>query len=290
MILWGRLLVNGTWGKPVIFQNDRLEEFYDIVAGQWGTLYIDPISKGNKINHAIIKNGIAGIQIGFPSDYHIPDLELSNSIILNASFAGIYAFGAELTCYNTVIANCAGAAAALLRGGRYRFLHCTVSNNGVIGSARSSAAVVLSNIFYNPEYDEVTGKYVYVARSGDLEEAEFANSIIYGNMSHELQFINNRSNLFNYRFDHCLIRVLEDSINSNNQDHFYAVILNKDAHFVNDTDRYHLDYRLDTLSPAKDAGDPLLLGTYPFLEPDITGYFRNSDGKPDLGAFERKED
>jgi len=23
MILWGRLLVNGTWGKPVIFQNDR---------------------------------------------------------------------------------------------------------------------------------------------------------------------------------------------------------------------------------------------------------------------------
>ena len=28
---------------------------------------------------------------------------------------------------------------------------------------------------------------------------------------------------------------------------------------MNDSDRYHLDYRLDTLSPAKDAGDPLLL-------------------------------
>jgi hypothetical protein len=290
MIIWGTLLVNGTWEKPVVFQNDRLEEFYDIIAGQWGTLYIDPISKGNKINHAIIKNGIAGIQIGFPSDYQIPDLELSNSIIMNVSFAGIYAFGADITCYNTVIANSAGAAAALLRGGRYRFQHCTVTNNGVIGTSRSGPSVVLSNVFYNPEYDEASGQYVYVPLTGDLEMADFTNTIIYGNMTHELQFIHNQSNLFNYMFDHCLVRAIEDSVEGSNQEHFNALVLNKDPHFMNDSDRYHLDYSLDTLSPAKDAGDLLLLGTYPYLELDITGSLRNIDGKPDLGAFERKED
>jgi len=265
MIIWGRLLVNGTLEKPVVFQNDRMEEFYDIIAGQWGTIYFDPISKGNKINYAIIKNGIAGIQIGYPANYQVPDLELSNSMILNNSFAGIYAFGADLTCYNTVIANCAGPAVALLRGGSYRFWHCTVSNNGVIGSGRTSPSIVLTNIFYNPEYDEASGNYVYVARSGDLVEAEFANNILYGNMNHELQFVNNQSNLFHYTFDHCLLKASEDSINSGNQEHYIAVILNKDPCFMNDSDRYHLDYRLDTLSPAKDTGDPALLGAHPYL-------------------------
>lgn len=290
LIIWGSLLVNGTWENPVVFQNDRMEEYYDIVAGQWGTIYIDPVSTGNKINHAIIKNGIAGIQIGFPSDYQIPDLELSNSLILNNSFAGIYAFGAHLTCYNTIIANCAGPAVALLRGGSYRFWHCTVSNNGVLGSSRTAPSIVLSNIFYSPEYDEISGQFVYVPRSGPLEEASFGNSILVGNMNHELQFINNQSDLFNYTFDHCLLKASEDSINKFSQEHFISLILNKDASFMNDSDRYHLDYRLDTLSPAKDAGDPALLVTYPYLEFDRSGISRVMDGKPDMGAYERKEE
>ena len=58
--------------------------------------------------------------------------------------------------------------------------------------------------------------------------------------------------------------------------HFNALILNKDPVFVNDSDRYHLDYSLDTLSPAKDAGDPQLLLTYPYLETILQVAFRNA--------------
>jgi hypothetical protein len=290
MIVWGQLVVNGDYENPVIFQNDRLEEFYDVIAGQWGTIYIDPISTGNLINHAIIRNSIAGIQIGFPSDYHLPHLEIRNSIIQNVSFAGIYAFGAELTCYNTVIADCAGAAAALLRGGRYRFLHCSISNNGVIGSARKNPSVLLSNIFYNPEYNEITGEYEYVAHTGDIEEATFDNCIIYGMLGHELQLIDNQTNLFNFRFNHCLVKAMTDSVDTLDTGHYNALIFNENPRFVNDSDRYHLNFMLDTLSPAKDAGDPSLISIYPFLENDITGEPRTEDGKPDLGAFERKEE
>jgi hypothetical protein len=290
MIVWGQLVVNGEYENPVIFQNDRLEEYYDIFAGQWGTIYIDPISTGNLIDHAIIKNSIAGIQIGFPTDYHMPHLELRNSIIQNVSFAGIYAFGAELTCYNTVIADCAGAATALLRGGRYRFMHCTISNNGVIGSARTNPSVLISNIFYNQEYNETTGKYEYVTRTGDVEEATFYNCIINGNLGHELLLANNQSNLFNYRFDHCLVKAATDSVDTLDTGHYNALILNKDPRFVNDSDRYHLNFMLDTLSPAKDVGDQSFFGIYPFLENDMTGQPRTGDGKPDLGAFERKEE
>jgi len=290
MIIWGKLVVNGTAEDPVVFQNDRLEEFYDIIAGQWGTIYIDPISTGNVIDHAIIKNSIAGIQIGFPSDYNVPELELSNSIIQNVSFAGIYAFGANITCYNTVIADCAGSATALLRGGSYRFMHCTVSNNGVLGTARTNPSIILTNFFYNPEYDEASGEYVYVTRTGDLSEATFSNCILYGNIIHEFQLVNNQTNLFNYKFEHCLVKASEDSVDVTDVTHFNALIFNKDPAFVNDSNRYHLDFSLDTLSPARDSGDPMLPVTYPFLENDMTGLSRLSDGKPDLGAYERKEE
>jgi hypothetical protein len=290
MIVWGRLLVNGTAEEPVVFQNDRLEEFYRVIAGQWGTIYIDPISTGNLINHAIIKNSVAGIQIGYPSDYNIPELELSNSIIQNVSFAGIYAFGAKITCYNTVIANCAGAATALLRGGSYRFLQCTVSNNGVLGASRTDPSVVVTNFFNNPEYDEAKGDYVYVMRTGDLTEATFSDCILYGNANHEFQLVNNQINQFNYKFDHCLVKASEDSIDVTDISHYNALIFNKDPEFVNDSDRYHLDFSLDTLSPAKDSGDPQLPVIYPFLENDITGFRRLTDGRPDLGAYERKEE
>jgi hypothetical protein len=289
MIIWGRLIVNGTYTDPVEFRNDRLEVFYDVIAGQWGTIYIDPISTGNIIDHAIIKNSVAGIQIGFPADYRVPDLVLSNSIIQNVSFAGIYAFGANITCYNTVIADCAGAATALLRGGSYRFLHCTISNNGVLGAARSNPSVILTNLFNNPEYDQASGKYKYVLRTGDLQEATFANCILYGNITHEFQFVHNTTNLFNYKLDHCLVKASEDSLDVADVTHYNTLIFNKDPRFVNDSDRYHLDFSLDTLSPAKDAGDPLLPVTYPFLGIDLTGFSRLTDGKPDLGAYERKE-
>jgi hypothetical protein len=269
--------------------NDRLEEFYDVIPGQWGTIYIDPISKGNRINNAVIRNSIAGIQIGYPSDYEVAELELSNSQILNVSFAGIYAFGAQLICYNTIIANSGGPAVALLRGGDYRFYHCTISNNGIIGASRSTPSVILTNVFNNPEYDESSGQYVYVRREDDLERADFFNCIVYGTYLHEIQLEDNRSDLFNYHFDHSLLKAVKDSIDRLPASNFTSVYFNHDPAFMNDSDRYHLDYRLDTLSAVKDSGSIQLIMDFPFLQRDLSGFLRDSDGMPDLGAFERKE-
>jgi|WetSurMetagenome_2_1015567.scaffolds.fasta_scaffold31373_3 hypothetical protein len=290
LIVWGTIQVEGTRDNPVVFQNDRSEEFYDIIAGQWGTIYIDPISRGNAINYAVIKNAITGIQIGYPSDFHVPDLVLSNCQIINVSYANIYAFGAELTCYNSVFTNSAGPVLAFLRGGRYAVYHCTISNKGVAGASRSDPAVILTNTFLNTELNEGSGQYEYVRRSGDLIQADFVNCILYGNLNHELQLSDNHSNLFQYQFDHCLMKAIEDSIDGNVAGHFTSLILNKDPFFMNDSDRYHLDYNLDTLSPAKDAGSPLLLISHPYLNTDFNGFLRNEDANPDLGAFERKED
>lgn len=283
MVIWGTLVVNGTREDPVVFQNDRLEAFYDIIPGQWGTIFFAPFSRGNKINYAVIKNSIAGLQIGFPTDPRIPELHISNSIIQNQSFAGIYAFGAEILCYNTVVANSAGPAVALLKGGNYEFYHCTLSNYGVVGTSRSSPTLVMTNFFDNIE----EGAYVRYTR--DLN-VEFVNSIVHGSNLHELQLLSTQVSQFNYRFDHCLLKASKDSINLANTTLFSKIILNKDPHFVNDSDRYHLNYSLDTLSPAKDSGDLQLIQNFPYLEYDMKEHSRFYDNKPDLGAFERKED
>ncbi len=296
LIIWGRLIINGTKEKPVIFQGDRLEEDYRIIAGQWGTIYIDPISTGNIINYAVIKNSIAGIQIGHPSQNKKPSLQLSNTIIQNVSYVGIYAFGAEINCYNTILANASYNLATLLKGGSYTFSHCTFFNSGVsnFGSrysgSRSGASLILSNWCEYYEYDESQGQYYQVKATGDLEQAIFNNSIIYGNYENEIVLQNNNKNTFNYYFNHCLIKQNKDSIDMNNAQHVNAVLLNKNPKFINDSDRFNLDFRLDTLSPAKDYGSKDIVIINPFLETDYDGNSRLLDTAPDLGAFERKEE
>ncbi len=296
LIVWGKLIVNGTSDKPVIFQGDRLEEDYRIIAGQWGTIYIDPISTGNNINYAIIKNSIAGIQVGHPSQNKQPTLQISNTIIQNVSYVGIYAFGADITCYNTILANATYNLITLLKGGKYTFSHCTFFNYGVsnFGSqysgSRSGASVIISNWCEYYEYDEAKGQYYMVRATGDLEEATFNNSIIYGNYENEVVLQNNNKNAFNYYFDHCLIKEHQDSLDFNNPQHFNAILLNKNPEFVNDSDRFKLNFRLDTLSPAKDYGSKDIIFSNPFLELDYDGNSRLLDVAPDLGAFERKEE
>jgi len=103
--------------------------------------------------------------------------------------------------------------------------------------------------------------------------------------------VDNKENAFNFYFDHCLIKHHQDSLDFDDPLHFNAVKLNKDPRFVNDTDRFELNYRLDTLSPAKDSGSVEIINANPSFEFDYDGNSRLSvDELPDMGAFERKED
>jgi hypothetical protein len=77
--------------------------------------------------------------------------------------------------------------------------------------------------------------------------------------------------VFNYNFDHCLIK-LDPTINTDNS-HYSNVIINQSPKFVDNTES---DFHLTEDSPAIDAG----VGP---SDNDIEG---NSRSNPDLGAFE----
>ncbi len=300
LYIWGNLQVNGTLDNPVVFEGDRFDRGFDRSAGRWGTIYFDPRSTGNSINYADIKNSSIGIWIGregFVNDN--PQLTLSNTRILNTVVAHILAFGAEIDAYNCVFADSRDYSLALFMGGKYNFYHCTSSVPGAFRvdaglfesyeRNKDGVALTMSNWWAYVQQDQNGNENLIVAQKA-LEEANFYNSIFWGNKPQEFKILDNGETDFNYYLDHCVLKQIEDSIDINNTDHFSNVDLNKYPNFMNDSaSNGAYDFQLDTLSDAKDVGILEIINQNSFLEIDRAGNSRILDGKPDLGAYERIE-
>lgn len=267
------LLIQGTKDEPVIFQGDRLESYYKDVAGQWGHpliggLWFSPGSKNNQIDYAIFKNGYIGIEVDTLGTSSNPTLTINNSIIQNMANIGIFGQGTKIKATNCVVANCAQYAIVCNIGGDYDFRHCSIGNYWA-ESSRQTPSLILNN------YYEDVNKTIQIR---DLTNAYFGNCIIYGNLENEIGIDENKNGLFNYTFDHCLLKVNSD-VNTSTTN-FISILSNQDPKFKN-TAEY--DLNLDASSAAKDVGD-VTIGTS--VPTDILGEDRLKDGKPDLGAYE----
>ncbi|MBN2486734.1 MAG: hypothetical protein JXB34_12240 [Bacteroidales bacterium] len=301
IIVWGKLQVNGTFESPVEFTGDRFDRGYGRSSGGWETIFIHPRSRDNVINYAIIKNSVRGIQVGQPEEpVRMPSLTLNNVCISNSSFSCIFAFGAEIVANNCIFADAGYYGLVFLLGGKYNINHSTVSIVGAFSvdaglferysRDAGGACVALSNRYY-PHY-AFDNNYVFYEKTlyNDLAEANFTNSIFYGNRDLELITDNHAEASFNYFFDHCLLKQNADSVDITDASHFRNIVLNEYPRFINDSIiNGQFNFRLDTLSPAKDIGTLEILDKYPLLRYDFEGKLRTTDGKPDLGAFEREE-
>ncbi|TSA30939.1 MAG: right-handed parallel beta-helix repeat-containing protein [Porphyromonadaceae bacterium] len=293
MLVKGTLLVNGTLEEPVSFLGDRLEHQYDEYPGQWGSwmeyengsvyilggIHFLNGSKDNMIRYAVIKNAMKGIQADTLANPSKPTLTISDTRIENMSVAGIYAQSSTILASNCLIANCGSWCVALTLGGSYEFYHCTISNNSNFGVGnRTEPALMLNNFFV---YEGTA--YVY-----NLYNALFANCIITGSRPMEIEFINtiNKKPVpgqFNYIFDHCLVTI--DTMNTSDESKWIDVVKNLYPRFDSLTFTVR-DYRLDTLSPAKDRANPVFSKLFPL---DLIGISRLSDAGPDIGAYERQD-
>lgn len=307
LLVYGRIEANGTYENPITFKGARFDNWYENAAGQWGTIYFDPISKGNKLEYVTIKNANAGLQLGYPEDKAGPSIELKNCMILNSASFAMIAYNASVNSYNTVIADCGQSMFFLTMGGTYNFYHLTASNVSAYYpniiedgyKSRSDPSLVVSNYFRWYKLDD----YYHlkdVVYSNDLN-LNFYNSIIYGISKEEISIYDTNIVDFNFKFDHCILKNTPDSfeiirdyektyLKYNDESHFKELVLNKDPLFVNDSIvKGEFDFSLDSLSPAIDSGDIQLILGIPQVLTDFKGKSRNLDGKPDLGAFERDE-
>jgi hypothetical protein len=284
----GTLIINGTAEEPVTFQYDRLEEGYKDEAGQWNTIALVGSNGQHVIKHAIVKNALIGFQVGHPCNTKTVSLLLQNTQIINSKSVGIYAFGADITAYNSIIANSGAIGLAALKGGKYNFYHCTFA-----GRTSSIGNILLSNFSQCYDYKIDSSTFLYTDTSylvyKDLESAYFANSIINGPNIKRSELVLSKDDAygFNYFFDHCLMTLNPDSMDVNDKSHFNEIILNKAPKFK---DIENANMELDTLSPAKDQGSYELIRDIPALLKDLNGKPRDKDMKPDLGAHERIEE
>ena len=96
----GRLLIEGDTANPVVIRNTRLDFRFSEVPGQWNGIYFLDGSTGNRIDHAIISNGQIGLSAGNPENELIIDLEVTNTVIENMSFAGIFSVNSRIRAVN----------------------------------------------------------------------------------------------------------------------------------------------------------------------------------------------
>jgi hypothetical protein len=285
-LVYGTLIVSGTKENPVVFQGDRLEDWYKDTPGQWGYYYkklgyqlggihFFSSSQENSINYAIIKDGIKGVQLDSLGAVGKFKLKIGNSVIQNMSLAGIYAQTSTLLVYNTIISNCGYYAAALAYGGNYQFYHSTIANYYPQEyGGRKAASVLLNNYYIYKEKAYTFDSYV-----------NFGNCIIAGDYENELvvdEYKNGDEEYpINYLFDHCYINVEDKSI-VGDTNFFKNILTKKDTLLF--VDKELMDFHLDSLSVARNQGAKAYMDLIPF---DLDENPRNIDKAPDLGAYER---
>ena len=255
----GQLIVEGEVESPVSFSNSRLDEDFANAPGQWGGIIFLPGSKNNNINFASIRNAQVGLNLDTFDNDTIPEIVVNNTIIENMSASGILTIGADVFATNLLINNCAEFMTGNFGGGYHTYIHCTFANSQS-DFFRQNPSFSFTDNFSQNERTLISDLVVNVN-----------NSIVWGNLDEELFFnIGGETNSSLLIANSILKTNIELDINNN--------LLNENPRFL---DPLNFNYRLDTLSPAKDAGVPSNL----LFDLDANP----RDENPDLGAYERIE-
>jgi hypothetical protein len=120
--------------------------------------------------------------------------------------------------------------------------------------------------------------------------SEFYNTIIWGERYSSSSAIQIDNNEIPYLFKNCLL-----SYKETNDSRFVDCLFQLDPLFqktdpVNrENNRFHpvFDFRLQKDSPAKDVANLEIASQVPY---DLNGFYRLTDGYPDIGAYEYYDD
>jgi hypothetical protein len=257
----GTLIAEGTAEDRIIFRNSRLDPAYEQIPGQWGGIIFLEGSHGNYMDFTVIRNAEFGIRLGSPDPDSIPDVILKNSIIENMSNSGILSFSSDLYAENTLVNNCFELVCGNIAGGNYIYRNCTFANYGYSFIRQTPTVYISDNILLDDNSTIVENIHV-----------EIQNSIIDGDLEDEIIFDLEGGANYSFALNNNIIKTTISDLDT------LGNILNENPKFI---DPRAYNYRLDTLSPAKDHGT--LIG----IEMDLDGNQR--DELPDLGAYERIE-
>lgn len=267
LIVRGTLKATGEYQKQIIFNSIRNDRRYLNTAGQWAGIYFEKSSKNNVMNYTKVRNASYGLYLECFDDDTFPDLTLSNSIIENMVHTGLYTISSDVTAHNLIISHCRENLVNNVGGGAFNYTHCTFasfSDFSIYYDVIPKTAVYFSSAYKNAELPEV-------AEIKHPLYVNIANSIIWGESSSSYFNLDTAENVV-YDISNNLIKADLSILKNNNN------ILTKEAVGFKFKDPKKYNFKLDTLSIAKDKGKITEILS------DIENKIR--DDKPDLGAYE----
>ena len=282
----GKMLANGTAEAPIIFRGDRLDRIvgeisFDIMSGQWGGIIFTPPTKGNVLQHVIMKGSTIGMHC---SGENIEDttqcaLKLVNCVLTNSASTCI----AISMCYVQAIGTEFSDAAEEVvwsQGGKLMMSQCTFANNYLFVVPKLPIVSVYDLDFLNGDYCRVMAWFdnciLYGLpnefKAGILEEKS-KNDTIYW-----IESENNEGKRDVY-LRYCLLKSGEREDGA----HFINCMWEGDPCFLTVRDDYIFDYRLGNESDAIGKGNSALCPEE--ARYDRYGNDRLARGSVDLGAY-----
>lgn len=275
IVINGTIQVNGEKDSAdrVSFRGDRLDEPYKGFPASWPGIFFNTGSKDNIFNYAVLKNAYQAIAAQDPSPNANPKVTLNECIIDNAYDAGIITNNSSVSATNCLISNC-GKNLALVRGGDYQFVHCTVASYSNDYILHKDPVLLATN------YINVNN----VPQAAPLN-ALFQNCIFWGEgglVEDEVVIAKDPGATLAVSFDYGLWKIQKTDPSTVAGVTINQIINNQPPLFdsVSNSKRYY-DFHLQAGSPAIDKG------TNTSILIDLDGKPRPS-GLPDLGCYERQ--
>lgn len=244
MAVRGTLVTQGSVDKPVIIGGDRTGNVvtdisFDIMSRQWTGLFFTETSAGNSLSHTDIKNTWQGVTVQGQGNADDIQLSMLNCRLRNSGGMVFEAYHSNIDAVGCEFAEAADGL-VYLHGGKARFYNCTFANYYLF-SALGGPAVQFGHI--DDDSDDSSGL--------PRVDAEFCNSIIYGNGTDLSHGDLTGTNVF---FRRCLLKSA-----GSDDDNFIDCLWDTDPMYYTVREEYIFDYRLRPDSPAIDAADISLM-------------------------------
>lgn len=247
MHIKGTLTAIGTKQDSILFASDRTERIYEEEPGQWNGMHFYGSSKNSVINHATIKNGIAGITVDLPSSNTNPKLILANTVVKNMQVVGLLGYNTDLAAYNNLFYNCGQYLIYGIGGGNYDLAQNTFAAYN-FNFARRTPAVFLSDFISATEFAPL--------------KTTLTNNIIWGSLEDELTVEKKSTAVSVIDIKNNLIKTTQSGFSGNGN------VINSDPLFINSRQG---NFKLSENSPAKNKGLSLVGHPYfsVYLSKDI---------------------
>ena len=282
LIVYGNLRAEGTFEHPILMRGDRFDKInfetpipYNVVAGQWGGIYLLGENGEHLLRHVKMNSGYVGIYLSNQNINSLPHLEINSCYIHNFLRYGLVIQNANVDVINTEISN-TSSYCVYLNGGTHSFIHCTIvnyfNNSNIQPVSRGS----------DPAFMIMT-----LNRVAPMHTA-IKNSVITGTLENEFSLVTRFLDEYKGTFSNNYIRKYEPlDLPQFTNIRWYE---KNDTVFKNIYYDYkknnYFNFEPDSISPIRDLGDYTIATEYCPL--DLNGNNRLADGKPDAGAYEWK--